>query len=664
MSFAPEEQLLLLASRSEPAPDDCSRMQQLAARPLQWDRLVETAVRQGVAPMVHRGLVVGLGRSHSELVPEPPRSRLEELAATSSARNRRLLGVVGEILHALDGRGIRPLGLKDLGLAVEVFPDPGLRPLGDLDLLVAHDEYEEVAAAMAGIGFESLMTPGATFMLAYGWGHHFRRAEGNVWVDLQWNVLQREWGAPAVGRRSFDPAVLRDGAYGVQLPGDAECELLVPSREAMLFHLCSHLEGHEYGELILFCDIAECLRCWEDELDWERVISIARRFEAEATVFHVLRLTRSLLGAPVPEHVLAELSRDTFRAGVFPAIFGGLGWMHFSLDDIEANVAPPAGLMARLDARVRGQVVRGQSLYDELDGVVADFREANGELLVLQGHGESRRFPDPQLEPFGTVDLVVLDRDLGRLREVAGARGYLKDAGGDLTRTLVTGAGPLEVRIEIAAPGALFDDQPAALTNREIVKRSLGARLARRGAGADAACLRAVGVGAADMLVWLLARLGDRGHDVLFGLPPILDVLRGLRGLPDPGAVVERARARGVATAVARGAALVDEIVPGDPLIGALQEQLGVHEAPAALEWAREGPGAEEAQGELRSAYLLTLCLLEARGEERGLLLRGLVRRRNGDGTPLGSIARGVVRTIPGLLRPTPRPPAVYWLER
>src|SRR5439155_8542421 len=122
MSFAPEDRLVLRCARIDPSERALGEARALLAGPLDWDYVVESAVRHGVAPLVHRTL------ARLEPPATVPAAELAQLAAVSERRSVRLFGVVTEIVAALAAAGVRTLGLKDLGLALEVYPEPGLRP--------------------------------------------------------------------------------------------------------------------------------------------------------------------------------------------------------------------------------------------------------------------------------------------------------------------------------------------------------------------------------------------------------------------------------------------------------------------------------------------------------------------------------------------------------
>jgi len=134
-------------------------------------------------------------------------------------------------------------------------------------------------------GFVPLPSPDIPYTLKYAWGHHFHRDTDNIWVDLQWNILQIEWDV--YQERNFDFEIDRIWRDATSMITD-EQKILVPNPEDMLFHLCLHLEGHYYAELILFCDIAELLRFYRDRLDWSRFTEMTHRYTTESAVYTIL----------------------------------------------------------------------------------------------------------------------------------------------------------------------------------------------------------------------------------------------------------------------------------------------------------------------------------------------------------------------------------------
>ena len=68
--------------------------------------------------------------------------------------------VVTELLSRLDDRGVPALLMKGAALSVSHYPDMGLRPRGDTDLLVFPEDMAVVAEELGTLGYSPLESPG------------------------------------------------------------------------------------------------------------------------------------------------------------------------------------------------------------------------------------------------------------------------------------------------------------------------------------------------------------------------------------------------------------------------------------------------------------------------------------------------------------------------
>jgi hypothetical protein len=147
---------------------------------------------------------------------------------------------LAEIQAALDKASIPFLILKGLPLAHELYPEPGLRPVGDLDLLVRRRFRDAALSVLASLGYR---LPAAALPLWYYRRHHFhvllvRSGGESLAVELHWqphsffslsHVPEGELWASA--------RTLRVGGQGVRVPGREENYLL------LVQHAHRHLLG-------------------------------------------------------------------------------------------------------------------------------------------------------------------------------------------------------------------------------------------------------------------------------------------------------------------------------------------------------------------------------------------------------------------------------------
>jgi len=605
---------------------------------------------------------------------------LEKLYRGNQSRNRRLYSVIGDIFKAFGQAGIQALGLKDVQLAMEVYPDVGLRPMGDIDVLIHREDYEKVAACMADLGFVPLPSPNIPFTLKYAWAHHFQRPDDNVWVDVQWNVLQVEWDTYHEGH--FDLEIDRMWRGAVFMPID-DCQILVPKPEDMLFHLCLHLEGHAYSELILFCDIVELLRHYDHRLDWQYLVDITKKYKVESSVYYVLFQVQRLFKVPLPPFLLRKLEPAYFKASMYGPIFGNLTPLHLALDEIRQAAFPPDEVMAEFEAAVRQQAVSAMQLYGEVDDIASAFTGSGGNVIILDGIPSEKVFPDPSLRSFEELRLLILDLDLPRMRRVLSTCGFTL---GDTHRSetykkewTMVSVDPvladrptrmtLQVEIEESLD-CLFG--PAGNRNtskKDVAFKSIKAKLT--GHKTDQAevpvLIKVVALSPEDMLVYLGARLGEQGQGRLFRMNSLLEFFRGCAKPLDWRKIADTARQYGISQSLGEGLLMVSELLNSEQIPpAAITLCAGSVPQPRVLEWARHGPTSFEPYADFKRPYFYLLSFLSVEGvkAKSRYLLRSLFGHQGYQPVLPGLILESVTNALSLLRR---RRQAIrdsaYWVE-
>jgi hypothetical protein len=610
-SLAVEDQLLLESSRVEITPDGAKRVAEIIDRRPDWDYVLEASIRHAVAPLVKRGLdqVASLENVEGK-VPQPIAHDLQALYDGNARRNARLFAALKDVTRGLRAAGAEPVGLKDVQLAVDVYPEPGLRPMGDVDLLIRREDWDTAAHALGSMGFEPLPSADVPFTRKYAMAQHFRRSSDEIWIDLQWNVMQREWDLYGQGSFTYDSrAMWRDAAPIRGL----DFELRAPAHEDMLFHLCLHLEGHGYCELVLFCDIAELVRHEAGQLNWDRVVDLARHYGAESSIYYVLLFVEKLLGAPVPPPVLLELDSSVLRGNLFIPLFGNLTSLHLSLDEMRLAAAPPRDVLDAAEVVARRQAARAMALDAELRALAQTFLDRGGSLAVFDGSASLRLFPDPSLRPFEPLRLLVPADEMSTLEQALDERGF----GAEASKTIqlsaqdpVLAGCPGELTIEAVWShdlGDLLGRAAGAETNASSAIRSLRQRLTRPAPSDRSVTVRLdlLALEPEPLVAALAARVGRAKEDRLFRACSLVEALRKLPAVPDWQWVAELARRHGVEQEVAAGLAVA----------GALTDVPAGGEAAAhVLEWARYGPDSVSRYPWLRAAYYFGLSLVNAKG--------------------------------------------------
>jgi hypothetical protein len=288
-----------------------------------WRRLVDLAEGHGMAPLLFWSLALDGWPANA---PEEARRRLERSFYTSTAANIVLLDELRRILKALNAQGIPVIVLKGAALAPTVYPDPALRPMRDLDLLVHRQDLEGALAALRRLDYRGLMRN-------YFRCHVFMQGGtgGETAVELHWSLVDYSAGKSFenAGRQEAGTVErLWSGAEVLRLDGGQEGLALNPA--AHLVYLCAHLwKQHGGGLRLLWCFDLHLLAS-SGRLDWEAVIEAAQASCAEAAVSRSLELAQRYFGTQVPPGVLDALEAGPGNSGSRRSTAGevwrGLGW--------------------------------------------------------------------------------------------------------------------------------------------------------------------------------------------------------------------------------------------------------------------------------------------------------------------------------------------------
>lgn len=252
---APEQALLRACACLPPAPDP-ERLTDLAAGVRDWNRFVFDAEEHGIAPLAHAHLREGAA------LPAGARHSLAALAVRHRHANRTRFAVLAEILDAFARRDINAIVLKGAALAHVLYPEPGVRAMRDLDILVPVKQVYEAREALRSLGFKITEEPPSRYSADH---HHLPdcsivRDGLSVSVELHVDALSRD----APESLSFD--TFTEALRPFTLDGRKAQAF---GHTDMLRHLCRHMiePGNEI-RLIHVTDILEYARRFRDEIDW------------------------------------------------------------------------------------------------------------------------------------------------------------------------------------------------------------------------------------------------------------------------------------------------------------------------------------------------------------------------------------------------------------
>jgi len=275
--------LLALCARLNGSHSQHQQLKEAAKTVTNWPDLIKQAERNGLGPLVYTHL-----KAAEVSFPKDAFRELQGLYLRHQHANRVRGQVLAQILDAYRNAGIEVLVLKGAALAHISYPQPGLRPMRDIDLLVRKSQMWQAQSVLEELGFNAPQRfPGKE-------AHHHlavagKQVEGfQVSVEVHHNLfLERIKQSMSFEELSTDPLPFT-------LPSGIQARTL--GYEDMLWHICLHIaQISQSFRLIWVVDVVGFAEKFVTEIDWRRVKQdYPRVIEIRTLCHHITPLSDTL----------------------------------------------------------------------------------------------------------------------------------------------------------------------------------------------------------------------------------------------------------------------------------------------------------------------------------------------------------------------------------
>jgi len=269
-----------------------------------WEALSKRAQAEGVAPLLYRALS-GPGKGFS--VPAPTRDFLRLVYAATRIQNQAVFAELASLAALFHKAGLPAVLLKGACYALTVYPDIGLRPMGDADLLVPGPKLAEAARIAKSRGFVDAVpeaAPGLRDLLNHEICLH-KPGPQPVTLELHHSLVADKTFSYAVPVDWFwaqaGPLETARPGLGRFLALSPTAQVLYAAAHAMLQH------GGQNTPLRWLYDIDLLVRRYHDRLDWDLLLSQARKFEWGSALEAALAQTTEYFATPIPDPARAAL---------------------------------------------------------------------------------------------------------------------------------------------------------------------------------------------------------------------------------------------------------------------------------------------------------------------------------------------------------------------
>jgi hypothetical protein len=283
-TFTPVYQILALAARINPESGDKQALRWALQSFTDWDDLVKEAENNAIAPL----LFTNLRESGIEL-PKNVKRQLYALVQRHRWANDARAKAMAEIAEACEKESIKLVVLKGSYLAHTIYPDPSLRTMSDIDLLVPPDKAIRVQQILRDLDYSAPEHAGSQYMSEH---HHlpgaYKALDGQqILIEVHHDALSGD--APASitldnltsPLNMFSVNVIQHYSLGYQ---------------DQLRHLFHHMSEPAARLKLVWCvDIVFYASHFEQEIDWPALTNDYPQ------VINALRLVDYII--PLPENL-------------------------------------------------------------------------------------------------------------------------------------------------------------------------------------------------------------------------------------------------------------------------------------------------------------------------------------------------------------------------
>jgi hypothetical protein len=217
------------------------------------------------------------------------------------------LGMTAELFRLLElfaANDIPALIVKGPALAMQAYGDPTMRSYGDLDFLVRQRNIRRATESLLAVGYQATVSLSAIDAGKIPGQYLFSKPDANLLVELHNDFTLRYFPRQLPLEKLFAQRTL------VRLDHH---EVPALAAEDELVYICVHGATHFWDRLSWIADVA-ALVTHQSGIDWMAVAETAKEVGAERMVHTGLHFAADLLGAPLPDHVLAGVKRDVGSA--------------------------------------------------------------------------------------------------------------------------------------------------------------------------------------------------------------------------------------------------------------------------------------------------------------------------------------------------------------
>ena len=255
--------LFSLCTHLEQTPSLRQEIAVSVARILDWTVIPALAEKHGMAPLVKRNLSLAEVR-----LPSSVQRDLLALTLRHRLINQVRSRVLSDLVRAFHQADLPYRILKGAALAYTLYPEPGLRPMKDMDILVRDRDLKQVCELLQQAGYRQ-NGQGTTSTERHHLPEFHQVVDGfTLTIELHNHILLETSARPSGRMEDMHTSPMQ-----FSLPDGVQATTLGPAD--MLYHLCRHAfyDNHALEPLCMIrvADIINLAEKFAENIDWGQV---------------------------------------------------------------------------------------------------------------------------------------------------------------------------------------------------------------------------------------------------------------------------------------------------------------------------------------------------------------------------------------------------------
>ena len=300
-------QLILLCSRIKVNESERDNFEEIiTSEGFSWEDILNNAFKNNILPFVYFHLKnFGL----LDKSPDEVRGKFEKFYHFNTARNAWILVSLEKIAEAFNYRGIPFILIQGASLLADIYKNPSLRYLSDIDILIKENDSDGIENVLSPLGWKMSDYPGNKSWCLKNLNHLplFYRPGEPVPLEVHFKLSCPEeiknggsewlWGKTGKGKiRST--------------------EVTIPSPENMILQLSMHIfkKSHINDLTILLrhcCDISAILERYREKgIDIDGLVLTASKEGLSDVLYHSMRVTHSVIKENLLERIIDKISPE------------------------------------------------------------------------------------------------------------------------------------------------------------------------------------------------------------------------------------------------------------------------------------------------------------------------------------------------------------------